>query len=80
MAFDRELQLWACRSFVFHRSGLLDTEYRADFICYLWGCKETWKGFSMLAFKDLWPVVKLSLSSGVMLNLSRTLVQGGVAT
>ncbi|KAK8986836.1 hypothetical protein V6N11_037762 [Hibiscus sabdariffa] len=29
----------------------------------------------MLAFKDLWPVVKLSLSSGVMLNLSRTLVQ-----
>ncbi|XVF30682.1 hypothetical protein REPUB_Repub16aG0079200 [Reevesia pubescens] len=33
------------------------------------GCKDTWKGFSMLAFKDLWPVVKLSLSSGVMLCL-----------
>ncbi|OMO49407.1 Multi antimicrobial extrusion protein [Corchorus olitorius] len=33
-------------------------------------CKETWKGFSMLAFKDLWPVVKLSLSSGVMLCLN----------
>lgn len=33
------------------------------------GCKETWKGFSMLAFKDLWPVVKLSLSSGAMLCL-----------
>lgn len=31
------------------------------------GCKETWKGFSSLAFKDLWPVVKLSLSSGAML-------------
>lgn len=31
------------------------------------GCPETWKGFSMLAFKDLWDVVKLSLSSGVML-------------
>lgn len=31
------------------------------------GCKDTWKGFSMLAFKDLWPVVKLSLSSGAML-------------
>ncbi|MBA0710119.1 hypothetical protein Golax_025114 [Gossypium laxum] len=30
------------------------------------GCKDTWKGFSMLAFKDLWPVVKLSLSSGAM--------------
>ncbi|KAK9931344.1 hypothetical protein M0R45_018621 [Rubus argutus] len=33
------------------------------------GCPETWKGFSMLAFKDLWDVVKLSLSSGVMLCL-----------
>ncbi|XVE90273.1 hypothetical protein DITRI_Ditri20bG0065400 [Diplodiscus trichospermus] len=33
------------------------------------GCKETWKGFSMLAFKDLLPVVKLSLSSGAMLCL-----------
>ncbi|KAL6009698.1 hypothetical protein ACLOJK_000127 [Asimina triloba] len=33
------------------------------------GCPETWKGFSMLAFKDLWPVAKLSLSSGVMLCL-----------
>ncbi|XWS57930.1 hypothetical protein CRYUN_Cryun09bG0215200 [Craigia yunnanensis] len=33
------------------------------------GCKDTWKGFSMLAFSDLWPVVKLSVSSGVMLCL-----------
>ncbi|KAJ7972000.1 Protein DETOXIFICATION [Quillaja saponaria] len=32
-------------------------------------CPETWKGFSFLAFKDLWPVVKLSLSSGAMLCL-----------
>jgi len=30
-------------------------------------CPDTWKGFSVLAFKDLWPVVKLSFSSGVML-------------
>ena len=30
-------------------------------------CSDTWKGFSFLAFKDLWPVVKLSLSSGIML-------------
>ncbi|KAL1208405.1 Protein DETOXIFICATION 21 [Cardamine amara subsp. amara] len=28
------------------------------------GCKDTWTGFSWLAFKDLWPVLKLSLSSG----------------
>lgn len=31
------------------------------------GCKETWHGFSTLAFRDLWPVVKLSLSSGAMI-------------
>lgn len=30
-------------------------------------CPDTWKGFSFLAFKDLWPVIKLSLSSGAML-------------
>lgn len=30
-------------------------------------CSETWHGFSFLAFKDLWPVIKLSLSSGAML-------------
>ncbi|KAL0383355.1 UNVERIFIED_CONTAM: protein DETOXIFICATION 21 [Sesamum calycinum] len=33
------------------------------------GCRETWKGFTTLAFKDLWPVVKLSLSSGAMVCL-----------
>ncbi|CAJ1918592.1 unnamed protein product [Sphenostylis stenocarpa] len=32
-------------------------------------CPDTWKGFSFLAFKDLWSVIKLSLSSGVMLCL-----------
>ncbi|KAH1077460.1 hypothetical protein GLYMA_19G120900v4 [Glycine max] len=32
-------------------------------------CPETWKGFSVLAFKDLWPVAKLSISSGAMLCL-----------
>ncbi|XP_057437803.1 protein DETOXIFICATION 21-like [Lotus japonicus] len=32
-------------------------------------CPETWKGFSFLAFKDLWPIFKLSLSSGAMLAL-----------
>ncbi|XP_058208408.1 protein DETOXIFICATION 21-like isoform X2 [Rhododendron vialii] len=33
------------------------------------GCRDTWKGFSFLAFKDLWPIIKLSLSSGAMLCL-----------
>ncbi|KAI3885483.1 hypothetical protein MKW92_014943 [Papaver armeniacum] len=33
------------------------------------GCPETWSGFSMLAFQDLWPVIKLSMSSGAMLCL-----------
>ncbi|XP_057785863.1 protein DETOXIFICATION 21-like [Salvia miltiorrhiza] len=33
------------------------------------GCTETWHGFSTLAFKDLWPVIKFSMSSGAMLCL-----------
>ncbi|KAI4300991.1 hypothetical protein L6164_034311 [Bauhinia variegata] len=32
-------------------------------------CPETWKGFSFMALKDLWPIVKLSLSSGAMMCL-----------
>ncbi|KAL8146999.1 hypothetical protein AgCh_004644 [Apium graveolens] len=31
--------------------------------------KDTWKGFSILAFKDLCPIIKLFLSSGVRLCL-----------
>nr|XP_027068451.1 protein DETOXIFICATION 21-like isoform X1 [Coffea arabica] len=33
------------------------------------GCRETWKGLSSLAFKDLLPIIKLSLSSGAMVCL-----------
>lgn len=33
------------------------------------GCQETWIGFTTLAFKDLGPIVKLSISSGAMLWL-----------
>ncbi|XP_008792470.1 protein DETOXIFICATION 21-like [Phoenix dactylifera] len=33
------------------------------------GCPETWTGFSFAAFKDLWAIIKLSLSSGLMLCL-----------
>ncbi|XP_057785293.1 protein DETOXIFICATION 24-like [Salvia miltiorrhiza] len=38
---------------------------------YVFGgwCPETWRGFSVAAVKDLWPLVKLSLSSGVMICL-----------
>ncbi|CAK9157610.1 unnamed protein product [Ilex paraguariensis] len=38
---------------------------------YIFGgwCPNTWKGFTKDAFKDLWPVVKLSVSSGVMVCL-----------
>ncbi|XP_043687906.1 protein DETOXIFICATION 20-like isoform X5 [Telopea speciosissima] len=40
-------------------------------LIYVFGgwCPETWSGFSMHAFADIWPVVKLSVSSGVMLCL-----------
>ena len=36
---------------------------------YVFGgwCPKTWKGFTTAAFIDLLPVVKLSISSGVML-------------
>lgn len=36
---------------------------------YIFGgwCQDSWKGFSKAAFADILPVVKLSLSSGVML-------------
>ncbi|XP_031392292.1 protein DETOXIFICATION 22-like [Punica granatum] len=38
---------------------------------YIFGgwCSDTWKGFTVAAFADLWPVIKLSVSSGVMLCL-----------
>ncbi|CAI9090650.1 OLC1v1025467C1 [Oldenlandia corymbosa var. corymbosa] len=38
---------------------------------YIFGgwCPDSWTGFQMAAFKDIWPVVKLSVSSGLMLFL-----------
>lgn len=33
------------------------------------GCRDTWKGFTALAFKDLGLTIKLSISSGVMICL-----------
>lgn len=36
------------------------------FFVFCGGCPETWKGFDIAAFYDLWPVVKLSTSSGFM--------------
>lgn len=38
-------------------------------LCFVFfgGCPETWKGFSFSAFKDLWSITKVSLSSGLML-------------
>lgn len=38
---------------------------------YVFGgwCPDSWKGFTTAAFKDIWPVVKLSISSGVMVCL-----------
>ncbi|KAG7960284.1 hypothetical protein I3843_10G115900 [Carya illinoinensis] len=38
---------------------------------YVFGgwCSKTWRGFTSVAFRDLLPVVKLSISSGVMLCL-----------
>lgn len=39
-------------------------------VVYILGwCSECWKGFSWLAFKDLWDFMKLSLASAIMLCL-----------
>ncbi|GAB4826325.1 Protein DETOXIFICATION 35 [Ancistrocladus abbreviatus] len=39
-------------------------------VVYIVGwCKESWNGLSLLAFKDLWAFVKLSVASAVMLCL-----------
>ncbi|GFP84545.1 protein transparent testa 12 [Phtheirospermum japonicum] len=38
------------------------------YVCGGW-CPDTWKGLTLAAFKDLLPVVKLSISSGVMICL-----------
>ncbi|ERM95828.1 hypothetical protein AMTRI_Chr04g248440 [Amborella trichopoda] len=40
-------------------------------LIYIFGgwCPLTWTGLSMAAFHDLWPIFKLSLSSGVMICL-----------
>ncbi|CAI9782916.1 unnamed protein product [Fraxinus pennsylvanica] len=41
-----------------------------EFVYILGGwCRDTWKGFTIAAFKDMLPVVKLSISSGVMICL-----------
>nr|AHI48504.1 multidrug and toxic extrusion transporter [Vaccinium corymbosum] len=39
---------------------------------YIFGgwCPLSWKGFSNAAFSDLWPLIKLSVSSGIMLCLA----------
>ncbi|XP_039137588.1 protein DETOXIFICATION 34-like isoform X1 [Dioscorea cayenensis subsp. rotundata] len=38
-------------------------------IYIMFWCKDVWNGFSWFAFKDLWPFIKLSLSSAFMLLL-----------
>ncbi|KAK6945597.1 Multi antimicrobial extrusion protein, partial [Dillenia turbinata] len=43
---------------------------------YVFGgwCPDTWTGFSFVAFNDLWPAIKLSVSSGVMVWYNAILV------
>ncbi|GFP82106.1 protein transparent testa 12 [Phtheirospermum japonicum] len=38
---------------------------------YIFGgwCSDSWKGFTLAAFKDIFPVIKLSISSGLMICL-----------
>nr|QBM79493.1 MATE63 [Rehmannia glutinosa] len=41
----------------------------AQFVYVVGWCKDGWKGFSWLAFKEIWGFVRLSLASAVMLCL-----------
>lgn len=47
-------------------SSFLVTFLELGYIIGGW-CPQTWTGFSAAAFKDLLPVIKLSISSGVMI-------------
>lgn len=47
-------------------SGWLTVVGQFGYVLGGW-CPDTWTGFSMEAFNDLWPVLKLSVSSGIML-------------
>lgn len=39
-------------------------------VVYIMGwCKDAWNGFSWLAFHDIWPFVRLSIASAVMICL-----------
>ncbi|XP_057836676.2 protein DETOXIFICATION 33 [Cryptomeria japonica] len=41
----------------------------SQFLYIVYFFPDTWKGFSWLAFHDLWPFIRLSVASGVMLCL-----------
>uniref|UniRef100_A0A251SE28 Uncharacterized protein n=1 Tax=Helianthus annuus TaxID=4232 RepID=A0A251SE28_HELAN len=51
---------------------LIEVPIIEEFI-YIFGgwCPNSWKGFTVAAFKDLVPVIKLSISSGIMLCLEK---------
>ncbi|XP_057836673.2 protein DETOXIFICATION 33 [Cryptomeria japonica] len=41
----------------------------SQFLYIVYFCQDAWKGFSWLTFRDLWPFIRLSVASGVMLCL-----------
>ncbi|KAL1061111.1 hypothetical protein V6Z11_1Z043300 [Gossypium hirsutum] len=41
-----------------------------EFVFILGWCPNTWKGFSKAALYDLWPTIKLSMASGLMICLN----------
>lgn len=67
LAFGNEVQVWPCWCNDFNKFGLLDSQH-CQLIFVPWGWySEIQRSFSFLAFKDLWLVVKLSVSAGAML-------------
>ncbi|KAK7364359.1 hypothetical protein VNO80_12950 [Phaseolus coccineus] len=53
-------------------SNIIGWLYAVALVVYTTGwSKEEWSGFSWMAFRDLWPIAKLSLASSVMICLEQ---------
>ena len=65
--FGSQVQVWTRGCIGVDSISVLDSKYRSAHVYFLWRMSWNLEGFLILGFqKDLWPVIKLSLSSGVM--------------
>ncbi|CAE6144226.1 unnamed protein product [Arabidopsis arenosa] len=53
----------------FPTQKFLQSQSKVGIMAWIGWCKDGWRGLSWLAFKDVWPFLKLSFASAVMLCL-----------